>query len=208
MKPLCRLSDEPVQLVSDLIIEASGEWDVELVRKMFIAPDAAAILKMPRPRVQVTDFWAWAWEQLGAFTVHSAYKMLLGQKAATQVIPSSSSHGEDWWRALWKLQVQPKIRIFWWRVLKKFVPVHGEMMRRHIREDAICPMCGSDDESLFHVLVQCDHAILFWEEAQDFFRFKLPRLHPVTWSRDILDHSFMAKESAAITVSVMWAIWT
>lgn len=70
--------------------------------------------------------------------------------------------------------MQPKIRVFWWRVLKKFIPVHGEMMRRHIREDAICPTCGNDDESLFHALVQCDHAILFWEEAHDFFGFKLP----------------------------------
>ena len=70
-----------------------------------------------------------------------------------------------------------------------FVPAHGEMLRRHTRDDAICPMCGIDDEMLFHVLVQCDHALLFWREAEDFFQVSLPRLHPATWSKDILDHT-------------------
>lgn len=50
MKPVCRLSDEPVQLVHDLLEEETGNWNKELVRKLFIPPDVEAILSMPRPR--------------------------------------------------------------------------------------------------------------------------------------------------------------
>ena len=35
----------------------------------------------------------------------------------------------------------------------------------------------------FDALVECDHALLFWDAAMDFFNVKLPRLHPVTWTR-------------------------
>ena len=60
----------------------------------------------------------------------------------------------------------------------------------------------------FHALVSCDHARQFWDAAKDFFDVKLPVLHPCTWSRDILDPSFIGKQSSAIIISVMWAIWS
>lgn len=82
------------------------------------------------------------------------------------------------------------------------------MLRGHFREDALCPMCGCDDETLFHALVKCGYACRFWNAAEEFFAVKLPRLHPGTLSRDIVDPSFMKKDQVAIVVSVMWAIWT
>ena len=36
---------------------------------------------------------------------------------------------------------------------------------------------------------------------------KLPKLNPVTWTRDILYASLIKKYDAAVAVSVMWAIW-
>ena len=49
---------------------------------------------------------------------------------------------------------------------------------------------------------------MFWREADGFFDLKLPQLHPLTWSRDLLDGNFMSKDKAAIAISVMWAIWS
>jgi hypothetical protein len=57
-------------------------------------------------------------------------------------------------------------------------------------------------------MVQCDHALPFWEAATDFFSLKLPRLHPVTWTMNVVDPSFLNKRDASIAISVMWAIWT
>lgn len=62
MKPICRLSDEPVQLVDDLLDDNTGQWNAELIRKMFIVPDAEAILNLPRLRTMEEDYWTWAWE--------------------------------------------------------------------------------------------------------------------------------------------------
>ena len=36
----------------------------------------------------------------------------------------------------------------------------------------------------------------------------MPALHPVTSARDVHDHTFMCKKDAAVSVSVLWAIWS
>ena len=49
---------------------------------------------------------------------------------------------------------------------------------------------------------------MFWNAASNFFNLKLPRLHPVTWKKDLLDPEFIKKDHVAIAILVMWAIWS
>ena len=58
-----------------------------------------------------------------------------------------------------------------------------------------------------HALVHCSHAQRFWDEAQSLLDFKLPRLHPDTWARDILCEARFLESDKAKIISVMWAIW-
>jgi hypothetical protein len=54
--------------------------------------------------------------------VKTAYKLLHAAKINEReaLLPSSS---DDWqWKAVWKMPVPPKVRVFWWRVLKEFLP--------------------------------------------------------------------------------------
>lgn len=39
------------------------------------------------------------------------------------------------------------------------------MRRRHMKETSNCPLCGHEMETLFHALVECDHARMFWSMA-------------------------------------------
>jgi hypothetical protein len=92
--------------------------------------------------------------------------------------------------------------------LKGFIPTYGELHRRHMKEMSICPLCGHREESLYHCMVQCDHAMAFWEAAEEHFGVNIPRLHQALWSLDILDPGIVKRKDADIFVSVMWAIWT
>lgn len=38
-----------------------------------------------------------------------------------------------------------------------------------MKEISNCPLCGNDNETKFHALVECEHAKLFWSAAQDLF---------------------------------------
>jgi hypothetical protein len=162
---------------------------------------------MPRPRTEQADFWAWEWEKSGMFTVRSTYREIVLREGLPEPSGSSSDGDANTWKSLWGLQVMPKIRVFWWRVVKNMLPCASELHRRHIKDLSGCPLCGHVEESLYHALIDCEHAKSFWRVAQEFFELKLPRLHPHTWSKDILDREIVSKKDAAVAVSVMWTIW-
>jgi hypothetical protein len=84
-----------------------------------------------------------------------------------------SDHGR-WWRVLRKLKVPPKVRIFWWRVIKNFLPSNAELVRRHIRNESQCAACGNKSESLYHIIVECPWAKFFWAEVKKLTGGKIP----------------------------------
>jgi hypothetical protein len=47
------------------------------------------------------------------------------------------------WRLLWKVEVPPKIRVFWWRILHGFLPTKHTLHTRHKERVPICDTCGA-----------------------------------------------------------------
>jgi hypothetical protein len=58
-------------------------------------------------------------------------------------------------------------------------------------------------DTLFHALVECDHAKMFWSVAKDHFGLKVP----TTGMEDILDHKVVSKRDVAVAISIMLTIW-
>ena len=61
-------------------------------------------------------------EKSGNYTIKSAYRSLMTRNELSSLeegtIMDTSSANKQLWTALWKLQVVPKVRVFWWRVLR------------------------------------------------------------------------------------------
>ena len=100
MKPMGALETNSIQLVSDLIDPTTNQWNTELVRSIFYAPDAATILAMVRPCVGGADVWAWAREKSGLFTVRSTYRHEMQTKIQVTKTTGSSSGDTAIWKAL------------------------------------------------------------------------------------------------------------
>ena len=120
-QPTVHIGDDNLLRVSDLICAESGTWDIPKIRNNFIAPDADAILNIPI-RSGGDDFWAWALGKLGNYIVKTAYRSLTthkGQRALEEgTMTESSTTDKQLWSHLWKLKVVPKVRVFFWRVLR------------------------------------------------------------------------------------------
>jgi hypothetical protein len=168
MKPLGRADDDPVQLVSDLLHDDSNQWDEEKVQRIFFPADAAAILSMPRPRSFQEDFWAWGWDNSGVFSVRSVYRELVRRNTISNDGTGSSTDDSNTWKHLWKLKVMPKIRIFWWRVIKNLPQLQENYIEGILRRWETVP-CVDMIMRLFHALRECEHVKVFWVVAQDFF---------------------------------------
>ena len=125
-KPIIKPANTSVQFVSDLIDDENWSWRMDLVRDTFVPTDAAAILNIPLRSGGGADFLAWAFEKSGIYVVKSAYRALMIQKerSALEEGPAAgaSNANEQLWNRLWKLNVVPKIRVFWWRVIRGILP--------------------------------------------------------------------------------------
>lgn len=203
-RPTTPLTDQNVTQVADLIT-ASGQWNEDLVRQVFLPVDAEAILRTTI-RGRGEDIWAWEPEKHGMYIVCSAYQILENQRLHMEAEqPSSSS--DDVWRKIWKLEVPPKVKVFWWRVMHGFLLARLVLHRRHVEPIPHCEVCGAEEESTRHVLIDCTIAKDFWEHAKELIGIKLPLLHPQTWASDLLS-DICSRREGAIIICRMWSLWT
>lgn len=63
---------------------------------------------------------------------------------------------------MWKIQTMPKIRVFIWKPLSEALPVADLIIKRGMKVDERCQICGMDGESIQHVLFQCPVARYVW----------------------------------------------
>lgn len=124
----------------------------------FIRIDAGEILIIRPSQTMPADVLAWAPERGGSYSVRSAYRILKEEQSRLLREKEggvATLEAGKWWIALKKHKVPPKVRIFWWRVIRGFLPSNAELSRRHILKDDNCEACGNPSESLFHVMVDC-----------------------------------------------------
>lgn len=110
---------------------------------------------------------------------------------------SGQTSGDITWTRIWKLAVPPKVRIFWWRVVIGFLPTKEVLHRRHVEPIANCEVCGAEEESIKHALLDCTVAKSFWEQIKLLTGVKVPLLHPLTWARDLVDPGVINPKNAA-----------
>jgi hypothetical protein len=124
--------------VKELMIEGEKQWDEPRVRHLLHPEDAEAVLKIRIPQREMDDFPAWYLENNGLLSVRSAYKFAWSL-SDVDVRAVSSSHAPDGerkiWKALWKTEVQPKIKIF-----------------------GVCPVCGHEIEDSHRAVIRCTKA--------------------------------------------------
>ena len=82
-------------------------------------------------------------------------RVLLHYYRGTAFREARASREDRAWSLVWKLNVPPKVVVFWWGVLHNFLPSKMELKRRHIAPESHYEMCGDLEENLFHVVFQC-----------------------------------------------------
>ena len=146
---------------------------MDVVRQNFLHPDAEAILNIPLNPAGGEDTLAWALEKSGIYSVKSAYRSQVTQNEISSLeegtITESSSANKQLWTALWKLDVVPKVQVFWWRVLRRILPDSSTLQHRHIKHNSLCGVCKAMNEDLLHALISYAHARKFWVAANDRF---------------------------------------
>jgi hypothetical protein len=108
---------------------------------VFLPIDVDAILRTPI-RGTGEDILAWSKEKHGCYSGRSAYKLLDAERQQQEDMLTTSTSNNETWKRIWKLDVPPKVKVFWWRVINEFLPTKKVLHGRHIEPIAICDTCG------------------------------------------------------------------
>uniref|UniRef100_A0A803NGM9 CCHC-type domain-containing protein n=1 Tax=Cannabis sativa TaxID=3483 RepID=A0A803NGM9_CANSA len=138
-----------------------GSWDENFVRSVFNMEDAELILSMPSTGWDIEDKIMWHYSKNGEYTVKSGYKM--ATSLASEQYQSDDQMCVDWWKALWRLKIPPKIKHFVWKLVYNWIPTNANLAKRGVDVDNICVRCsGHVVETAAHALWECKRSKEIW----------------------------------------------
>jgi hypothetical protein len=100
------------------------------------------------------------------YSVRSAYKLLYSRQQQRDDMVTASTSAIDTWRQIWKLDVPPKVKIYWWRVVRGFLPAKHVLYKKHVESVPTYDTCGNQEQSIKHVLMECTIAGSFWSRQR------------------------------------------
>jgi hypothetical protein len=155
--------DTPLQKVSDLINEKSGEWKTQLIGQTCYPMEAAHIISIPLINTHQEDVISWIGTKDGLYSVKSGYQAIMEWNDNKTGQSTSSYNGTNTrWKKLWSLDVPPKQAHLIWRILNNFIPVKENLLKHGIRCVPLCSYCNKKVESINHIFLDCDWARQVW----------------------------------------------
>lgn len=120
------------------------------------------ILKFPKEDVLV-----WLESPSGAYIVTSGYLFLMAKKGITE---------HKLLGGVWKLDLLPKIIVFWWLCLKNNILIVDNLRKRGYLLVSRCSLCLQDGETLNHIFLHCTYTREVW--AKLWGSFEVSWAHP------------------------------
>lgn len=98
-----------------------------------------------------------SWEESkdGLFSVKYAYALLTRDEVLRPNMESLYS-------LVWCLVAPERVRVFLWLVTHQVIMTNMERKRRHLSDNVVCPLCRDGDETILHVLRDCQAAVGIW----------------------------------------------
>jgi hypothetical protein len=149
-----------VTTVDELISPIDANWDVDLVKSLFLPADARSILQIPLSQGR-EDVVAWHYNRSGMF-LRSAYHCQWTSKFEDEDQAAVNGLDNRVWKRLWKLSILGKIKIHRWRSLNGLIPCKGILFNRHVIDNAACPLCQTSSEDIKHMMFTCGRAKSIW----------------------------------------------
>ncbi|XP_058195012.1 uncharacterized protein LOC131311532 [Rhododendron vialii] len=198
-----------IQKVSEVIRPGMQGWDVNKLRRVISEDEVNAIVKIALPSNPRRDRLIWHYNSQGIYTVKSGYRVALKINEIYIDKPESSfKPNKHLWKLIWKLNVPPKVRNFWWRVCKNGLATKENLFRRRCAQSPTCPLCNDCVESVEHMLTQCAWTRPVWFGSNLISKVspeKCPSM--LIWSSGIIDKSSSLKEASEVISKVALHIW-
>lgn len=131
-----------IRMVADLRDREVGSWNESLIKSLFIEEEENLILASPWSSNLGEDKLLWCGKNSERFSIKSSYLMNFN---------NLEEEVSMLWGKLWKLKIHDRMKLFLWRVMVDAIPTRVRMARRTRVGEVCCPICGAEEETLFHL---------------------------------------------------------
>ncbi|XP_040996168.1 uncharacterized protein LOC121242360 [Juglans microcarpa x Juglans regia] len=128
---------------------------------------------------QHENVWMWRHEKNGAFNVRSGYRFFKNLTNGDTADSSNAYEEQKMWKAIWKMRVPNKVRVFAWRACKESLPSKYNLFKRKIIDSPACDFCNNSIEDVSHAVLQCHIVKVAWRQLVPALTF-FPELCTVT----------------------------
>jgi hypothetical protein len=184
---------------------------VPLLHSILYQHDVEEVLRIrPSERIQ-EDFIAWFYDKSGVFSVKSAYHLAVqveNRNVNQEGTRSTGDGSRPLYNEVWIANVPTKVKIFAWRLAKDGLATQEHRKKRTLERVARCQVCGTEDESGHHAVINCTRAVALRHEMrkhwdlpkEEMFRYTGP-----DWL--ILLLRVLDEDTKAITLLLFWRVW-
>ena len=139
-------------------------WNLEEIKEYITNDQEQEIMEIPICRSGGRDRIIWPHIINGEYTVKNGYHCLKNKEVEGRKSKPSGSHRieEAIWKEIWNLPVPRKVRHFMWKACGNWLATNHNLRRKRIRQSAICPICEKEEETIEHVLLQCEWTLSVW----------------------------------------------
>ncbi|KAF5454504.1 hypothetical protein F2P56_024162 [Juglans regia] len=118
--------------MNSLFLPGQTAWDVNKITSMFPPAVALQIMKIVLSEGN-QDETCWTREAHGRYTVKSGYRFFRSETMKTQRGEASNTTLlRKLWKAIWKMKLPPKIRVFAWKAVKGVLPTKDNLRKKHV----------------------------------------------------------------------------
>ena len=110
------------------------------------------------------------------------------------------------------MPVANKVRIFVWRVCGNNVATDHNLWRRRLRENALCQVCGKEEETIEHVLLQCEWTLPVWYGVEVGYKVERQKITSIDrWFKEVMAMTRKKgqerKYMRIVVAMTWWQIW-
>lgn len=127
-------------MVDEIIDHVTRSWCLDAIDRFIDSVMCCLIRAIPLGYRDSGVRLIWPWNKDGSYSVKNGYHWTMANISGVQSMLPHNSHQVDKhvWRAIWKLKVIPKIKLFFWRALSDALPTLHNLFLWDTKDNLIC----------------------------------------------------------------------
>ncbi|XP_026459835.1 uncharacterized protein LOC113360546 [Papaver somniferum] len=119
---------------------------------------------------------------------------------------------KSFWRKIWRMNAIPRVKTFMWKCIHDILPLNERMARILSYINKFFPLCGKNDETLNHILLNCEFTLrVLSQMGVTFTDYTGNHTDFHCWIQDWFHSDRMDNlgdlDWAGVLATICWGIW-